>query len=71
MLERMDAAVRDAIGQARDVVYAVTHGTAMSLYIAEITGIDAGSFWSTLEFPDAWVVDLASRKVTRPEESTD
>jgi 2,3-bisphosphoglycerate-dependent phosphoglycerate mutase len=49
----------------RPVVIA-THGMAMTLWLMATIGLeDPGEFWARLEFPDAYVVDLAAATATR------
>lgn len=35
----------------------VSHGLALSLWLASVTGIELVTFWRDLSFPDAWAVD--------------
>lgn len=52
-LQRFRAAVKSTLDTARagDVVI-VSHGTVMSLLLAEITGEDAFEIWDSLKMPD-------------------
>lgn len=46
----------------------VTHGTVMTLFVASVVAdVDAPGFWSNLEMPDAWLVDLTAGTISRPE----
>ena len=65
---RVAAAVEDATARAGDrAVVVVTHGLAMSTHLRDRLGaeFDAESFWRSLGFPDAWVLD-ASDLLHRP-----
>lgn len=44
---------------------AVTHGTALSLYVARLLGCDAHDLWRTLQMPDAFVLDAQGGLVER------
>lgn len=44
---------------------AVTHGTVMSLYLAERLGVDAHDLWRSLHMPDAFVLDTDGKLITR------
>jgi broad specificity phosphatase PhoE len=44
---------------------AVTHGTVLSLYLAERLGVDAHDLWRSLHMPDAFVLDDQGALVTR------
>ncbi|WP_293899146.1 histidine phosphatase family protein [Phenylobacterium sp.] len=44
---------------------AVTHGTVLSLYVAERLGLDAHDLWRSLHTPDAFVLDGEGALVTR------
>ena len=59
---RVGAAVDDATRAAdgRPVVV-VSHGLALALHLGQVLGdgFDRESFWSSLSFPDAWVLDEA------------
>lgn len=60
VVRRVGAVVRE---HGDDVIY-VTHGTALTLYVASrCVGVDPVSFWSNLRMPDAWRLDEDS--VTR------
>jgi broad specificity phosphatase PhoE len=43
----------------------VTHGQALSLYLASRTSIDVVAFWRALTLPDAWTLDLTSGQLSR------
>jgi broad specificity phosphatase PhoE len=66
VLDRFDAAVADAASQAHGGrIVAVTHGLALTLYLASRIDIDRVEFWRRLRFPDAWVVDPAAGLLER------
>lgn len=47
-------------------VVIATHGMAMTLWLTAAVGLkDPGEFWAALTFPDAYVVDLAGRSLSR------
>jgi len=47
-------------------VAAVSHGTVLTLYAAAtIDGLDVARYWSRLEMPDAWLVNIGDRTLTR------
>jgi broad specificity phosphatase PhoE len=59
---RFDSAVVDLVGGA----VVVSHGTVMSAWLRlRIPGFDPVGFWEQLRMPDAWLVDLSARSVTR------
>ena len=44
--------------EGRDYVVVVSHGMAMSLWIASVVpSLDVVQFWRSLTFPDAWLLD--------------
>lgn len=58
--ERVDAALAEAVeGADGRPVVAVSHGLALAVHLGERLGadFDRESFWSSLAFPDAWVLD--------------
>lgn len=54
---RFASAVEDVRREGTVVI--VDHGLAMSLYVASVTEIDVVAFWTSLRFPDAWLLDGA------------
>ena len=49
--------MRAVTDEHRDAVY-VTHGTALSLYLASVVpNLDPFGFWTGLQSPDAWLID--------------
>jgi len=66
---RDDVVRRFAAGVAvhsADHVVIATHGMAMTLWLTASVGLaDPGEFWATLTFPDAYVVDLPGRSLSR------
>ena len=63
---RFTSAVDDAlaVNTAGDLVV-VSHGLAMSLYLASAATIDLVPFWRPLTFPDAWRLDLQTKSLAR------
>ena len=62
------AAERFAAGLARRAerpLLVVSHGTVLSLYLAERAGFDAVALWRGLGFPEALVLDAQDRPVAR------
>jgi 2,3-bisphosphoglycerate-dependent phosphoglycerate mutase len=66
VVRRFAAGIADHYaGTGRPVVIA-THGMAMTLWLTATIGLpDPGGFWAGLTFPDAYVVDLSARSVSR------
>lgn len=68
VVERFGTAVAAAVtanqGSEGDILV-VTHGLAMSLWLASRATIDPVPFWRALTFPDAWKLDLEIREVRR------
>ncbi len=63
-----EACVRLAAALAKhsgDPLVAVTHGTVLSLYLAERLGIDAHDLWRSLHMPDAFVLDTEGKLLER------
>ncbi|MGV3760828.1 MAG: histidine phosphatase family protein, partial [Actinomycetota bacterium] len=57
---RVGAAVREAADRAGErTLVVVSHGLSLALHLGERLGpeFDRESFWSSLAFPDAWVLD--------------
>lgn len=44
---------------------AVTHGTVLSLYLAEKLGVDAHDLWRSLQMPDVFVLDAEGALLER------
>lgn len=47
----------------------VSHGLVLTLYLADLLGMDAGasySVWSGIRLPDLAIIDLGVRRVVRP-----
>ncbi|HEY2356323.1 MAG TPA: histidine phosphatase family protein [Phenylobacterium sp.] len=62
------AAERFAAGLARRTerpLLVVSHGTVLSLYLAEHAGFDAVALWRSFGFPDALVLDAQDRLIAR------
>jgi broad specificity phosphatase PhoE len=66
---REDVVRRFAAGveaHSADHVVIATHGMAMTLWLTATVGLaDPGEFWAALTFPDAYVVDLPGRRLSR------
>ena len=43
----------------------MTHGLAMSVYVATRLGIGAAAFWRELDYPDAWWMDEGNAELHR------
>jgi broad specificity phosphatase PhoE len=48
-----------------DPLLAVSHGTVMSLYLAEKLGLDAHDLWRSLHMPDVFVLDADGALIER------
>ncbi|MCC7363980.1 MAG: histidine phosphatase family protein [Dehalococcoidia bacterium] len=57
VVRRMSEAIDEATGTREGTVAFVTHGLAMSLFLASRTHFDAAEFWAGLSLPDAWRLD--------------
>lgn len=63
VVQRFDDGI--AFYAGRPLVIA-SHGMAMTLWLTARLGLpDPGAFWAALRFPDAHLIDLDARKVTR------
>ncbi len=63
-----EAAERLAAALARHrgaPLLAVTHGTVLSMYLAERLGCDAHDLWRSLHMPDAFVLDADGKLIER------
>jgi broad specificity phosphatase PhoE len=60
-----DAVKRSLRGAPQGEAVVVSHGIALSLYIASVAGIGVVRFWEALTFPDAWRVDLREGRIER------
>lgn len=59
----------DAIVSSGEDAAVVSHGLALTLYLADLLGLDGGSafeLWSKMSFPDVAVVEPRERRVVRP-----
>ena len=54
---RFSAAIDAAAARSSGPVAAVTHGTAMTIYVSRLTGIAPMPFWTRLRMPDAIVIE--------------
>lgn len=51
------ARFKAALDEHGDAIY-VTHGTVLTLFLmAVVPGFDAIAFWTSMAFPDAWLLD--------------
>ncbi|MBN9333926.1 histidine phosphatase family protein [Devosia sp.] len=53
---RFSAAIDDAMSRSSGSVAAVTHGTAMTIYVSRLVGIVPMPFWTKLAMPAAIVI---------------
>lgn len=60
--ERLAAALASHSGAP---LLAVTHGTVLSVYLAERLGCDAHDLWRSLHMPDAFVLDAEGALIER------
>lgn len=66
VVERFSLAVERAIASATESgALIVSHGQAIALYVGSLVPVDVVAFWQALTLPDAWVLDLDSRALTR------
>ncbi len=65
VVDRMAAAVADALAPPGGTSLVVGHGLAIATYLQAATGIDPAEFWRGLRMPDAWFVDLVARSASR------
>lgn len=65
VLERFSAAVGRAVASSeeRDSIV-VSHGQAISLFVASKVELDVVAFWRSLSLPDAWLLDLSSDELS-------
>ena len=68
VIARFSSAI-DAARVTGDECVVVSHGLAMSLYVASVVEIDVVAFWTSLTFPDAWLLDASSVVLRRAFES--
>lgn len=54
---RFSAAIDDAVARSSGPVAAVTHGTAMTIYVSRLVGIAPMQFWAKLGMPAAIVIE--------------
>lgn len=54
---RFSAVIDDAVARSSGPVAAVTHGTAMTIYLSRLVGIAPMPFWTTLGMPAAIVIE--------------
>lgn len=65
-VDRMAAAVTEAIQEGDGSACLVTRGLIMSAYLETVADIDPATFWSQLQFPDARTLDPTTRQVHEP-----
>lgn len=67
VLGRFDAAMTAAREVVDGTVLVVSHGMALSLWVAGFAGadFDVVSWWRELTLPDAWAVDVKERRLER------
>jgi broad specificity phosphatase PhoE len=58
VIARFDAAVREALNRCGgSPLVIVSHGQAMTVWLHSVRAVDdPGRFWSSLAFPDAWML---------------
>lgn len=56
--QRFTQAIMRLVAETRGDVVAVSHGTVMALFVAEVTGAEPFAFWKRLEMPCAVVLSL-------------
>lgn len=60
VVRRMTEAVNEAKALSGSRVCLVSHGLAISVLVADLSGVDAVEFWTDLRFPDYVKIDLRS-----------
>jgi broad specificity phosphatase PhoE len=63
VLARFSAGIAEARASAAGTVAVVSHGMAISLWVASVSPIEIVSWWRALALPDAWVVDVDAGEV--------
>lgn len=63
-VERMIETVSEAAHRFGSGVCLVSHGLAISVLVADLTGVDRVEFWSRLRFPDYVAIDSRSSPVS-------
>ena len=62
---RLAAAIDAALAGEKGAVVAVTGGTALSIFLARRTGVDAFATWKPLRLPMAFVLDRTNWRIER------
>jgi len=65
VVRRFAAAVGRAQGGTTGDVVIVTHGMAMSLWVASVAPVAVVEWWRALTFPDAWRIEIETGMVER------
>jgi broad specificity phosphatase PhoE len=60
---RFTAALMRLVVRSSEDVIVVSHGTVMTLFIAEATGVDPFAFWKKLDMPCAVILELPELRV--------
>ena len=68
-LERVTAAIGAVIEPGRTDNLVITHGTVITLYVAQVAAIDPVQFWSRLGVPSYVVLELPDMRITHIAES--
>ena len=63
VLARFSAGITDARATADGMIVVVSHGMAISLWVASIASIEVVSWWRALALPDAWAVNIDAGEV--------
>lgn len=64
-VEACDRLAKALAGHSGAPLVAVTHGTVLSVYLANRFGCDAHDLWRSLHMPDAFVVDADGELIER------
>jgi broad specificity phosphatase PhoE len=64
VLARFSAGIAHARTSAAGTIVVVSHGMALSLWVASIAPIEIISWWRALALPDAWAVDVDAGEVS-------
>jgi broad specificity phosphatase PhoE len=60
---RFDAAVTGLLAAGAEDVLVVTHGTVITLLVAEAAGVEPFAFWRSLDMPCAVVLSIPARSI--------
>jgi broad specificity phosphatase PhoE len=61
---RFTLALMRVIARSANDVVAVSHGTVMTLFVAEATGVEPFAFWKSLEMPCAVTLTIPDLQIT-------